>query len=246
MTSQDLSSYVIELTQKLVRCQGEAGDEKPAADLLAAEMRAMGYDRVEIDENGSVVGVIDGQQVIQAVETRPLPAHPTIGQAILALTDIISEPYPGHSVIPSVCRATYDRRLVPGETRESVLASFANLPTIAGASVSASITRGEYSTYTGRRLEADKWFPAWEIERSHPLVQKAARGLKAAGLPLVYDIYQFCTNAAYSAGVAHVPTIGFGPSLASLAHVVDEYITLEDLLRAVRGYEGLILAVLGE
>jgi acetylornithine deacetylase/succinyl-diaminopimelate desuccinylase-like protein len=43
-----------------------------------------------------------------------------------------------------------------------------------------------------------------------------------------------------------VPTIGFGPSLASLAHVVDEYITLEDLLRAVRGYEGLILAVLGE
>lgn len=387
MTLQDLSAYVIELTQKLIRCQGGAGDEKLAADLLAGEMRALGYDRVAFDKNGSVVGVIEGRQpgptllldghldtvgvapglpwsydpfggqvvngklygrgatdmkgplvaavtaaagidrsrisgrvvvsgsvmeevlegvalktvmdafepdlvvicepsdlvlitgsrgraeiqietlgkpahssrpqegvnavqamlpVIQALETQPLPVHPTIGQAILALTEIISEPYPAHSVIPSRCRVTYDRRLVPGETRESVLANFASLPTILGASVSASITKGEYRTYTGHRLEVDKWFPAWEIDREHPLVGKAALGLKAAGLAVAYGTYQFCTNAAYSAGVAQVPTIGFGPSLASLAHVVDEYILVEDLIKAVQGYEGIIQSLLGE
>lgn len=386
MTSQDMSSYVIELTQKLVRCQGGAGDEKLAADLLAGEMRALGYDRVAVDENGSVLGIIEGRQpgptllldghldtvgvapglpwshepfggqvvgaklygrgatdmkgplaaataaaagidrsrisgrvavsgsvmeevlegvalktvmdalepdfvvicepsdlvlitgsrgraeiqvetlgkpahssrpqeginavqamlpVIQALEVLPLPVHPTIGRAILALTEIISEPYPAHSVIPSRCRATYDRRLVPGETQESVLVSFSDLPTIPGASVSASIAKGEYSTYTGRRLEVDKWFPAWEIERGHPLVRKAAHGLEAAGLPVACGTYQFCTNAAYSAGVAQTPTIGYGPSQASLAHVVDEYILIDELLQAVRGYEGIILSLLG-
>ena len=39
-----------------------------------------------------------------------------LGDAVMALTDIISEPYPGYSVIPSRCRVTYDRRLLAGET----------------------------------------------------------------------------------------------------------------------------------
>ena len=33
-----------------------------------------------------------------------------------------SAPYPGASVVPEYCRATYDRRLLVGETKESVLA----------------------------------------------------------------------------------------------------------------------------
>lgn len=32
-----------------------------------------------------------------------------------------SSPYPGASVVPEYCRATYDRRLLVGETKESVL-----------------------------------------------------------------------------------------------------------------------------
>ncbi|CAG0946937.1 hypothetical protein ANRL1_03457 [Anaerolineae bacterium] len=44
-----------------------------------------------------------------------------IPDALMVLTDIISDPYPGYSVIPSRCRVTYDRRLLPGETIESVL-----------------------------------------------------------------------------------------------------------------------------
>ncbi len=56
-------------------------------------------------------------KVIQAIEQIDLPYHPLLGPAIMALTDIISDPYPGHSVIPSRCRVTYDRRLLPGETR---------------------------------------------------------------------------------------------------------------------------------
>ncbi len=49
------------------------------------------------------------------------PAHPILGEGILELTDIKSCPYPGASVVPDYCRATYDRRLLVGETKESVL-----------------------------------------------------------------------------------------------------------------------------
>src|SRR5450631_1199768 len=49
------------------------------------------------------------------------PQHPILGEGILELTDIKSSPYPGASVVPDYCRANYDRRLLVGETKESVL-----------------------------------------------------------------------------------------------------------------------------
>ena len=48
-------------------------------------------------------------KLIAAVESAPLGAHPLLGPALLALTDMISDPYPGYSVIPSRCRVT-DRK----------------------------------------------------------------------------------------------------------------------------------------
>ncbi len=68
--------------------------------------------------------------------------------------------------------------------------------------------------------------------------------MRAAGLDPALSAYQFCTNAAYSAGHANVPTIGFGPSTEDHAHVVDEYIELAQLETAARGYLGIIESVL--
>ena len=65
--------------------------------------------------------VLDMLPVIQAIAKLPLPADPFLGPGVLALTDIISDPYPAYSVIPSRCRVTYDRRLLAGETEEGVL-----------------------------------------------------------------------------------------------------------------------------
>ena len=180
---------------------------------------------------------------ISAIDQLQLPTHEIVGRGLMALTDIISEPYPGHSVIPSRCRVTYDRRLMPGETQESVLLSLANLPTVEGATLIPTIARGKYRTYTGNSLVTEKWFPAWLFDRSHEFVQKAATGLESAGLPVIYGTYNFCTNAAYSAGRAGVPTIGFGPSPESLAHIVDEYVEVEQLVKTAQAYQGIIEAV---
>ncbi|MCL4860763.1 MAG: YgeY family selenium metabolism-linked hydrolase [Caldilineaceae bacterium] len=189
--------------------------------------------------------VLDMMRVIAAVETVELPTHPVMGPAILALTDIISDPYPGHSVIPSMCKATYDRRLLPGETPDGVLAAITGLPGLADIDLRAHIAVGEYNAYTGATLRADKFFPAWLLPEEEWFVRRALHGAQSAGLAAEFSAYRFCTNAAYSAGVAGLPTVGFGPAKESDAHVVDERLQLADLIAAARGYQGIIEAVLG-
>lgn len=175
-------------------------------------------------------------QAVNAIEQSPVAHDELLGDALMVLTDIISDPYPGYSVIPSRCRVTYDRRLLPGETIESVLNA---LP------VKGKIAEGEHTTYTGAILRGAKFFPAWVFPEEHPLVQHALRGLRVSGLNPGIGAYRFCTNAAYSAGIARVPTIGFGLASEGDAHVVDERIAIDALVAATRGYRGIVESVLG-
>jgi len=188
--------------------------------------------------------VLDMMRVVQAVETIELPEDAFMGPAILALTDIISDPYPGHSVIPSICRVTYDRRLLPGETAKDVLDAITSLSPLQGIRLNAAIGIGEYTTYTGKAMRQEKFFPAWALPEQDAYVQTALAGLRAAGLQPQVSAYRFCTNAAYSSGVAGVPTIGFGPATEADAHMIDERLRIEDLLAASRGYRGIIDAIL--
>ena len=182
--------------------------------------------------------------IIQAVERLPLPEDPLMGPALLALTDIISEPYPAYSVTPSRCRVTYDRRLLPGETPAGVLGAIRDLPEARGVEFQAEIAEGEHRAYTGTVLRGSKFFPAWAFPEEHPFVQAALGGLRASGLDPRLGAYRFCTNAAYCAGVAGVPTVGFGPAAEGDAHVVDERLELAALGLAAHGYAGIITAAL--
>lgn len=376
---------LIEFTQALVQCQSLSGQEQTVAQRVQAEMQALHFDRVQVDENGSVIGVIEGQQpgktllfdahtdtvgiapgvpwnyapfaaqitdeamygrgtadmkgalaamiyaaasvdraqlrgrvvvsastleevlegvalktvmnqvqpdfvvigeatefnvnrggrgraevhletvgrpahsssphlgrnavlemmkVIAALDTLELPSDPLLGPAIMALTDIISDPYPGYSVIPTLCRATYDRRLLPGETPTSVLETIQQHPALQGIELHAKIAQGEHQAYTGTTLRSEKFFPAWTLPEADWFVQRALQGVTRSGLSPQLGAYRFCTNAAYSAGVAQLPTIGFGPARESDAHVVDEHLRLSDLRTAAYGYLGIIEAVI--
>jgi putative selenium metabolism hydrolase len=184
--------------------------------------------------------------VIEEIEQLPMAADPFVGPGVMCLTDIISIPHPAHSVVPSGCRATYERRLLPGETQDQVLEDIHQACARAGhpeTSVEFALT--DYTTYTGVIWERPKWFAPWEVEEDSAIVQGALRGLRSAGLDPALRSYQFCTNAAYSAGYAGIPTIGFGPSHERLAHIVDEYVEIDQLLAACRGYVGIAEALLG-
>ena len=188
--------------------------------------------------------VLDMMRVIAAVEQIELPDNPIMGPAILALTDIVSEPYPGHSVIPSICKVTYDRRLLPGEDAAGVLGAIAGLAALDDIQLKAEIGIGEYAAFTGAVQRCEKFFPAWLYEENEPFVAAALGALHASGIEAEASAYRFCTNAAYSAGIAGVPTVGFGPATEADAHVVDERLHINDLLAAARGYRAIIEAFL--
>jgi putative selenium metabolism hydrolase len=183
-------------------------------------------------------------KVIRAVEEVDVEFDPLLGPGFIVLTDIISEPYPGHSVIANRCRVSYDRRLLVGETMDSVVNRINQLPELNGVEYSTKVLFAEHQTYTGATLRGWKFYPAWKLEENHPFVQGALNGLHSARLLPEVGAYRFCTNAAYSAGTAGIPTVGFGLGKESDAHTVDERIHLADLEQAERGYKGIIESIL--
>ena len=187
-------------------------------------------------------------KVIEKLQDIEHPTHPVLGKGILVLTDIKSSPYPGASVVPDYCRATFDRRLLVGESRESVLAPLTailddmmNKDEELSAKVSYAV--GSEKCYTGEIIEGERFFPGWLYEESDEFVQAAYKGLKEAGLKPEITQYSFCTNGSHYAGEKGIRTIGFGPSKENLAHTIDEYIEQEQLFLGAEGYYGILKSV---
>ena len=184
-----------------------------------------------------------------AVEGLPLSEHPVLGRGILVMTDIKSDPYPGSSCVPAYCRATYDRRTLTGETRESVLAPIrARLAQLSEADPSVrarvSYATGRGVCYTGEEIAAEKFFPAWLYGQDEPFVWDCLAALREDGFNPAVSVYDFCTNGSYYAGEAGVKTIGLGPSRENLAHTADEYIEIAQLTGAVECYMAVMRALL--
>lgn len=184
--------------------------------------------------------------LLAAIEERFSPSEQEVlGKGILELTDIISSPYPGASVVPERCRVTYDRRLLEGETEEQVLGQIQRIlddvqKRDGKIKASVSLAVGTEKCYTGKEISAKRFAPGWLFPEDNWFVQSAMAGLRKSGLTPELSQYAFCTNGSYYAGKAGVPTIGFGGSLESLAHVVNEYIEIDQLEKACSGYMGII------
>ncbi len=186
--------------------------------------------------------------VIQKVQNIEPPVHPVLGKGILVLTDIKSSPYPGASVVPEYCKATFDRRLLTGETKEEVLAPIEALleelmKQDSELNVKVSYAIAQETCYTGETIEGERFFPGWLYEENDEFVQAAYKGLKDAGINPEITQYSFCTNGSHYAGEAGIKTIGFGPSKENLAHTIDEYIEQEQLFIGAEGYYGILKSV---
>jgi putative selenium metabolism hydrolase len=184
-------------------------------------------------------------ELVRRVRELVPPQSNVLGPGILELTDIKSAPYPGASVVPNYCRATYDRRLLVGETKASVLAPIQAVidsaaKEIPNLSAKVSLARGEERCYTGETISGERFFPGWAFPEGEDVVQQALEGLRARGVNASVTHYNFCTNGSHYAGEVGIPTIGFGPSSETLAHTRDEWVALEQIQAALNGYLGLL------
>ncbi len=190
-------------------------------------------------------------RVVEAIRKLEPSVHPVLGKGILELTDIKSSPYPGASVVPEYCRATYDRRLLVGETKKSVLEPIEKtLRDLSAAhpeiKAKVSYATGREKCYTGEEITGERFFPGWLFGKEEPFVRDIVDELTGMGLNPSITQYNFCTNGSHYAGEAGIRTVGMGPSRENLAHTINEYVEISELEKATESYYGILKALLGK
>jgi putative selenium metabolism hydrolase len=213
------------------------GQRGRAELIVEVEGRTTHSSRPDLGVN-AVEAMADALVAARAVE---LPTHPELGAAILVPTDVISRPYPALSVVPDRCTVTFDRRTLPGEREEDVLEPLRAAVEAAaaphGATARVTIGVDRFDSYSGARVEAPNFAPAWFTDPAAPPARTALDALGAEPTR-----WSFCTNGSGTAALG-IPTIGFGPGDETLAHRVDEHIELAELHAGARDYATLAAAL---
>lgn len=146
--------------------------------------------------------------------------HPSIGHPVISINTITGGV--AHNVVPGECTITVDRRLIPGETKESVTEEI----TAKLDAVAAEDPEFRYEI----EVDPDGGFiPANITEEDSPLVQAFQRSVKAVtgNDPEFFVQWAGATDGRFyrSAGM---DTVGMGPS-GENAHGANESVNIDDL-----------------
>jgi putative selenium metabolism hydrolase len=177
--------------------------------------------------------------------TSRLPTDPFLGQGTVAVTQIESQAA-SRNAVPDSCTFYIDRRLTLGETERKALAEIQSI--INTEEVDAQVDTTDYraTSYTGYDCRLKAAFPAWVTPEDHPLVQATTRSVREAlGYRPRLVRWAFSTDGTYTAGVADIPTVGFGPGEERYAHTLDDQVRLNDVVDAARVYARLAVELLG-
>jgi putative selenium metabolism hydrolase len=167
-----------------------------------------------------------------------LRSHEFLGKGTITVSDM-KVSTPSLNAVPDEATIYIDRRVTFGDTLESALAEVQAIVDRhpARADITLEMLHYDDPSYTGFRMEVDKYFPAWALDESHPLVQAAlATTERAFGARAATGKWDFSTNGTYWAGKAGIPSIGFGPGDERHAHTVIEQVPLDDVVRATAFY----------
>lgn len=167
-----------------------------------------------------------------------LADDPFLGPGVLAVTDIRSRAA-SRNAIPDHCELFLDRRLTVGETEAMALLEIQRVIAREGARAEVRVVEEEVVTHTGRRLHARRVSLPWALDERHPLIQATLHAARNAGLRPGVTRWHFATEGAYTAAVARVPTVGFGPGDPALPHCVNECVELQQVYAAAATYAAL-------
>jgi putative selenium metabolism hydrolase len=174
-----------------------------------------------------------------------LASDPFLGQGSLAVTEIRSQAA-SRNALPDYCSFFIDRRLTLGETERKALAEIQNIINTEEVDAQVEVTQYRAMSYNGYACQARNSFPAWVMPEDHPLVQDTVRSVRdTLGFRPRLGRWSFSTDGTYTAGVANIPTVGFGPGEERFAHTLEEQIRLNDVVDAARVYARLAVEALG-
>jgi putative selenium metabolism hydrolase len=180
----------------------------------------------------AIIKMVPVIQALQAMQPQ-LPEHPVFGKGTQVIS-LIGGPHTPNSV-PDWCEITLDRRLVPGENADSILAGIRSIVQPLGGS--AFIPFQPVRSHTGLVLDGPGFYPGWLLPEDAPLIKNAQAVHRALwGKPAPVDVWKFSTDGTYSSGAAGIPTLGFGPQEERYVHTTNDQVNLDKLHAAAMFY----------
>lgn len=163
--------------------------------------------------------------------------HPVLGNPSIAVTDL-SVRTNSLNAVPDQFTIYLDRRTTINESHEDIVNLIKGLiPDYLQKEIIVEELYYDTPSYTGFTFPLAKYYPAWLMEESHPLVKaglKSVEYLWGEARPL--GTWDFSTNGTYWAGKAGIPSIGFGPGDEKTAHTILENVPLDDMVNATEFY----------
>jgi putative selenium metabolism hydrolase len=162
-----------------------------------------------------------------------------LGKASITVTEIESSAF-SRNAIPDRCVLYVDRRLTGGETEAKATAQLRNLINREGVDATVEVTEYHAHSYTGYEYHTRQYFPCWATPENSPWIRRLTSAIeRELGYRPKIGRWDFSTDGVYSAGVAGIPTAGFGPGDEKYAHTAEEQVGVSRLVDAARVYARL-------
>ncbi|MBL4954727.1 M20 family metallopeptidase [Neobacillus sp. YIM B02564] len=158
--------------------------------------------------------------------------HPLLGPGSLTVTQIKGGT--AANIVPGYCEIEIDRRVIPGDTRESVLEE---LNEVIGKTAKDNGFDYELIDYL--------FIPASYIPQDHSLVHgllEVSRSIQEKD-PEV-KIFEATCEAPFLSVDKGIPTVICGPGSLKQAHITDEFVEIKQIVKASRIYIDLVMHLL--
>jgi putative selenium metabolism hydrolase len=163
-----------------------------------------------------------------------------LGKGTVTISEIRSTS-PSLCAVADGCTIHLDRRLTIDETEDTSVAEILALPSVQKAAATVTVLDYAVPSHTGLTYPTRKYYPTWEMAESEPEIQAAVTAYKEAfdKEPEVGH-WTFSTNGVATAGMHHIPTVGFGPGHEHFAHAPNEQTEVEHLVCCAAFYSALV------
>ena len=172
--------------------------------------------------------------VIGQLDTDSVGSHPLLGSAQWTPTMIHSGVIP--SMVPGSCEMHVDRRMIPGETIDGVVATLSSAlaHTETGADIQVEVAEEE-GIYEPAEVDAD----CATVARMRQAIESQGQEVRLFGTPYSSDIRHLINSAGIEA-------VTYGPGHASELHARDEHVMIDDLTDAARVVAAFVLRATSE
>jgi succinyl-diaminopimelate desuccinylase len=168
-------------------------------------------------------------------EVLPARVHPLVGSPTINAATIVGGSAP--NVVPDRCELEIDRRIVPGEDDpEAVLAPFHRLID--------DLVAEQPDTHI--ELVLREWTEAAETTGDSAIASLVRDAIAAElGAPPPFVGFTGITDARFYINDAKIPTVIVGPGSLSVAHTVNESISVDEMVAGARTYARAFVSFLG-